>query len=167
MSNRAEMARKSVNWVRNMALPLVFWLVLHGCAPGKHSFLIVQTCLSDEHGFEALVREMKSIGAVENMNVVDHSEDVARLLEDVSYPGKKRTHGSRVIDVSIQRPDGVGVTASNLGLPGFEMAFGFSEGSDAEFAHAFADRVMTQLSTHWNFVVVPSGAGAKPKGGCP
>ena len=49
------------------------------------------------------------------------------------------------IDISVQKADGVGVTAVNLGLPEFEIALGFSEGADAEFAHRFADKVLKRL----------------------
>jgi hypothetical protein len=142
-------------------------LMLCGCTPGKLPFLIVQTCLNDEAGVEAFVAKMQAIAFAEHMDFADNSEDVAQLQKNSGDSGQEKTHGSRVLHVSIRRADGVGTTATNLGLPGFEVALGFSEGSDAEFAHAFADRVMAQLSDHWKFVIVPSGTGAKPRGGCP
>lgn len=144
----------------------VLWL-LTGCAPGKHSFQIVQACLNDEGGVQHFVAEMRSIAAAENMSFTDDSARVAQQLRDVGYQGKERTHGSKEISVSVQRSDGVGVSAGNLGLPGFEIALGFSEGSDAAFARAFADRVVARLGTQWQFSTVSPGAGAKPIGGCP
>ena len=69
--------------------------------------------------------------------------------------------------MTVRRDDLAGFTASNLGMLGFEVYLGFSEGDDPEFAHAFAERVLQRLARHWQFDDVPSGMGAKSKGGCP
>ena len=160
-----------MNWLNHNWLPLLsrctLLLLLSGCAPGKHAFLIVQTCLRDERGVAMFMEELRSIATAENMTFIDNSESTAEQLEDVGHTGSQRTAGSRVINIGVQRSDGVGVTAGNLGLLGFEVALGFSEGSDAEFAHAFADRVVARLQNYWQIEVVPAGTGAKSKGGCP
>lgn len=153
--------------VRCVLCAVMTLALLCGCAPGKHSFLIAQTCLNDERGVEEFVREMRAIAISEHMEFLDASNEVALQLKNAGHPGQERTHGSRVLDISVQRSDGVGVTAVNHGLPGFEVALGFSEGSDAGIAHAFADRVVARLGSQWKLQTVPNGMGAKPRGDCP
>jgi hypothetical protein len=166
-SKVGRLSSKRLGLISEIVLSVALGLLLVGCSSGRHSFLVAQTCLGDANGIEAFMKEMQDIGIAENMTFVDHSRAVAQQLNEVGYSGLERTHGSQVIDVSVQRPDGVGVTATNVGLPGFEIALGFSEGSDREFAHAFANRVLARLGARWRLVIVPSGTGAKPKGDCP
>ena len=137
------------------------------CTSGSHSFLIVQTCLVDVRGVEDFVGEMRAIASAEHMEFLDANDQVARQLRSANSPLEERSHGSRIVDVSVQRADGMGVTAVNHGLPAFEIALGFSEGRDAESARAFADRVVARLGSRWPLTQVPSGMGAKPRGGCP
>lgn len=141
---------------------------LYGCGQeAAHAFVTVQACLLDERGGQRLAEELREIARTEQMDFVDSSELVAERLREVSYPNDERTAGSRTLHVVVERADGVGVTAANTGLPGFEVALGFTEGADAAFARAFADRVLLRLSAQWQLDVVPPGVGAKPKGDCP
>ena len=123
-------------------------------------------CLSNEQGALQFVDEMKSIAAAENFDFVDNSRNTERELKVVDYAGTERTEGSRVINVGVLRKDGLGLGAGNLGLPGYQVAIGFSEGSNAAEAHDFADRVLARLRQRWQIEAVPSGSGAKPMLGC-
>ncbi len=152
---------------RNGMLCALLGLQLASCTPGKHAFLQVQGCLSDERGVAAFVEEMQAIALSEHMTFIDNSEKSAQQMKDVGYVAAERTHGSRVLSVSIHGPDRVGVSAGNLGMSGFEIVLGFSEGLNPELAHAFADRVVMRLGRFWPLEVVPAGSGAKSKGGCP
>jgi hypothetical protein len=58
------------------------------------------------------------------------------------------------------------MSAGNLGLPGNQIAFGFSEGTDPKEAREFAQRVMNRLSPLGKVQWVPSGRGAVASG-CP
>jgi hypothetical protein len=59
-----------------------------------------------------------------------------------------------------------GMGAGNVGLPGYQVAMGFAEGSNAVEARDFANRVLTRLRQHRGIEVVPAGAGAGPMAGC-
>jgi hypothetical protein len=63
---------------------------------------------------------------------------------------------------------GVGVTVSNLGLPGFQVALGFSEGSRPREAQRFAETVIRKLEARWRVqtVPIPAESGARPMSGC-
>jgi hypothetical protein len=141
-------------------------LLFSGCAQGKHPFLMAQMCLSDQHDVSAFVGELKSIASAEKFDFVDRSNDTERELKTVGYVGSERTGGSRVINVGVLRRDGMGLGAGNLGLPGYQVAIGFSEGSNAAEARNFADRVLMRLRKHWRIELVPAGTGAKPMANC-
>jgi hypothetical protein len=142
-------------------LPLVI-----GCTPGKHPFLMAQMCLTNDQGVAGFIDELRAIAATEQMAFADNSKDVKRELEIVGYSDRDRTRGSHVLNIGVQRADGLGIGVSNVGLPGYQVALGFSEGNSAVDAHAFANRVVDRLSKRWPVSVVPSGAGAKPMSGC-
>lgn len=154
-------------FVRYGVMLMFMGVFMIGCSHSKHSFLIVQGCLSDAKGVAMFFDDMRSIASDERMKFVDNSENTARQLRSTGYAGVERTYGSSIINIGIQRQDGLGVTAGNLGMPGFEIALGFSEGSDRNVAQAFADRVVARLSTRWHWEKVPEGNSAKPIGNCP
>lgn len=141
-------------------------LLLVGCEPGRRPFLMVQMCLSNEQDVAALIDELKSIASAEQLEFVDNSRNTERELRAVGYSGHERTGGSRAINVGVLRKDGMGIGAGNLGLPGYQVAMGFSEGSNAVEAHDFANRVLARLKKHWPVEVVPVGTGAQPMAGC-
>jgi hypothetical protein len=64
------------------------------------------------------------------------------------------------------QPNGMGVTAINVGLPGYQVALGFSGSSDSSLARRFAEDVTKRLEQHWRVETVPAGSGATPKPGC-
>ncbi len=148
-------------------LALGVLLLLGACVPASQPFRMVQGCLSDADGIELFAAEMRAIARDEKLKVFDTSEAVSSASEAFSDQRKYRTHGSRSVNMTLNRNDRALVTASNLGMLGFEVYLGFSEGDDPEFAHAFAERVLQRLARHWQFDDVPSGMGAKSKGGCP
>ncbi len=141
-------------------------LLLTGCSPGKRPFLMVQMCLLNEQGVGEFVDELKSVASEEKLEFTDNSSNAQRELKEVGYAGHERTGGSRVIDIRVVREDGMGIGAANVGLPGFQMAMGFSEGSSAAEAQNFANRTLARFKKRWLVELVPSGAGAKPMVGC-
>ena len=151
---------------RNFGSVGIAILLLLGCAPGKHPFLMVQMCLSNERGVTDFFDEMKSIADANNMEFLDNSGDTSRELKAVGYVGRERDGGSPAINFGVERKDGQGASAGNLGLPGYQVALGFSEGSNPAEAHAFANMVVSRLEKHWQVHVVPRGTGAKPMPGC-
>jgi hypothetical protein len=144
----------------------LFVLLLSACEGGKGPFRMVQICLGDAQGVSRFVEEMKSIAKSENMEYVDGSANTRRGLDNIGYAGSERKNGSPLIHVGVERRDTMGVTAGNLGLPGYQVALGFSEGSNPAEARAFADRTVKRLSQRWKVEVVPDSMGAKPLPGC-
>lgn len=145
---------------------IVAFLLLFGCTQGKRPFLIVQLCLSNGAGVTEFIREMKSIAVLEKMEFLNNSANTKRNLEVLGYSGSERTNGSPVINIGVLRSDGLGVGGGNLGLPGYQVALGFSVGSDDAEAREFANRVIKRLGQHWHIEMVPSGQGDKPMSDC-
>jgi hypothetical protein len=146
-----------------IACPL---LLLLGCSQGRPPFLILQTCLINAEGVSQFKQEMKSIATEEHMEYVDGSENTKRSLDAIGYAGRERQDGSPVIHVGVDGPDGIGFSATNVSLPGYQVALGFSEGSNSSQAHRFADVVTKRLEQRWQVEVLPAGAAAVPKPGC-
>ncbi|HEX5420686.1 MAG TPA: hypothetical protein VFY39_11865 [Gammaproteobacteria bacterium] len=96
----------------------------------------------------------------------DASKHTESDLKGMDYAGKERTDGSPVVDIDLGRRDGMGVGAGNLGLPGYQVALGFSKGRDEAEARVFASNVIAVLEKHWAVHRVPNGQGAMPMEGC-
>lgn len=141
-------------------------LFLVGCAPGRLPFLMVQMCLANKQGVEEFINELKSIAAAEKLEFIDNSSNAERGLNETGYVSHERTGGSRVMDIRLVRRDGMGIGATNVGLPGYQVAMGFAEGSNAVEAQNFAKRVLPRFKRRWLVELVPPGAGAGPMVGC-
>ena len=141
-------------------------MLVTGCAPGKRPFMMVEMCLSNEQGVEEFIKELKSTASAETLDFVDNSSNAQRELKELGYNDGLRPGGGRVIDIRLTRRDGMGIGAANVGLPGYQVAMGFSEGSDAGEAKNFANRTLMRFKRHWLVEVVPNGTGAKPMAGC-
>jgi hypothetical protein len=150
---------KRLRWVAYALIPLLG--MLSGCGEGKRPFLMVQTCLGDERNVVLFENMLRIIAQSKNMTYLDGSkktqDGLARLKASPSY---------RLIYVGVDRNDGMGLYAGNLGLSAYEVAIGFSEGSNPSEAHQFANLVVRTLKERWRVDVVPQGQGALPMNGC-
>jgi hypothetical protein len=70
------------------------------------------------------------------------------------------------IDVHIEGKGGMGVTAGNLGLRPYQVALGFTAGSDEAKAHRLSDQLVQALSQRWHVETIPQGKGAFPMKSC-
>ncbi len=139
-------------------------LLVQSCT--QQSFLQVQLCLKDRDGVTAFIGELRAIAQARHMTFIDGSAQTARELRDVGHPGDERTSGSPVINVGVEAQDGMGLTAGNLGLPGYQVALGFTAGRDRERAQAFATTVLDRLEHRWRVERVPLNRGVQAMGDC-
>jgi hypothetical protein len=140
--------------------------ILGDCVEGKYPFLMVQLCLRDAESLALFTRSMQSIAQAENMTFHDGSEITVEILNEMDKENRVHDPRGPVIHLDIGDNYGIGVTAANLGLPGYQVALGFSEGSRPEEARRFARRVVDQLSARWQIQAVPDGEGAQPLQNC-
>ena len=127
---------------------------------------MVQICLRDAQNLARFMHEMRSIASSENMRFIDSSADTKANLDVIDREQVAHEFDGPVISMAVERGDGMRVGASNLSLPGYQVALGFSEGRNAEEARRFAARVVRRLAVHWRVEPVPDGKGAKPLPNC-
>lgn len=104
---------------------------------------------------------MKAISRSQHMRFVDGSAATENDLLSL-----KASPHYRLINIGADREDGMGWGAGNLGLSAYEVAIGFSVGSNPAEAHRFADMVVGTLKQKWQVYVVPPGRGALPLKNC-
>jgi hypothetical protein len=141
-------------------------LILQGCSKMQESFLTVQTCLVDQAGVIQFKSMMRSVAKVEDLKYIDNSAHQGASLKTMEADKLLKRDAALAIDVHIEGPGGMGVTAGNLGLPPYQVALGFTEGSDAAKAHRLSDRLVQALSQRWRVETVPQGKGALPMKTC-
>ena len=135
-------------------------------ATGEREFRLVQVCVGNDNGIAELKTLLRSVAASERMTFVDGS---ARTTQDLSAIARRRGHpvsATPVLNIGVERPDSMGLTAGNLGLPQYQIALGFSKGGDPRAAQEFSDRVVAALGQHWRVEAVPAGRGALPISSC-
>lgn len=134
--------------------------MLSGCT-GKGPFLMVQLCLHDVKNVVLFKDTMKSLSESQGMEYGDRSaaaeKELIALKVKQSYP---------FLNISGTRADGVGWGATNLGMSAYEVGLGFSEGSNPEDAHRFANMVIKTLKQKWQVYELPPGRGAFPMKTC-
>lgn len=163
--SKTELAMET-NFRRCVVTVLACVGLLAGCAQGKRPFLIVQLCLNDQQNLALFKSMMKSVADAKSMTFLDRS---SRTEADLKASGKvldRLKQGTPIVNLGIDGKDGIGMSATNVGLPTSQLALGFSEGSRPSEARKFADEVVAQLQRVWHVEVVPEGKGAIPLQTC-
>ena len=149
-------------------MALILIAGLEGCHPGKRPFVIGVVCLRDAQDFSDFTSELRTIAASEGTKLGDRSADAQKELDTIGHPFEgKRTRP--VVNMYIGLKDGAGLGVSNLGMSGYQVAFGINDGwGRAEVAHQFADAVVAGLKSRWRVELVtdPAHAGAQPMKDC-
>jgi hypothetical protein len=126
---------------------------------------MVQFCLTEEHGLDALTIVLRGLAASQDMK---YEEGSTRLHQGTTL--LTEAIGNRVGDeqflIFVNRPDGVGLGATNLGAGSSEVAVGFTAGSAPDYAQRFSSIVAERLAQYWRLGTVPSGRGALPTETC-
>jgi hypothetical protein len=140
--------------------------LLSACSSGTHGFRVAKICVTNKEDALRLVHEMKQIANEEKMEFLDGSAATARGAEIIGYADPGRADGSVTIHIAVERIDGMGVTVANFGLPGYQMAIGFSEGSNRSEGTRFADKVIDRLSRLGRLEELPFGSSVMPDPKC-
>ena len=133
-----------------------------GCSQGESPFLMVQICLGNEQNLAEFRKVIQSIAQSEHMRFVDSSE---KARQDLKTTAAERDVGP-IVQLGVVGEKGVALTATNIELPSYQIAIGFSEGSDPSSAHAFAKRSADTMKSHWVVESLPKGQGAFPLKTC-
>jgi hypothetical protein len=139
---------------------------LCACSEGKQPDLLVQVCLRDDHGVSAFKSTLQSIAAREQMHYIDSSDAVAKDLKTVGATGDRMHIQNGLVHVSVEGGNGIGLSATNVGLNLYEVAVGFSDGPQLNESARFSGSVVKELSQQWQVKTVPAGSGALPDVNC-
>jgi hypothetical protein len=140
-------------------LPLIL-LALSGCV-GERPFMMVQLCLKDDQNVDLFKKSIRSIAQSKHMKFTDGSIENQKSLEAM-----KSSPNYPLIDIGAEAEDGTAMGAGNLGMSKYEVAIGFSAGSDAARSRKFAAEVIKSLQLKWKIYPVPPNRGAFPLAAC-
>ena len=128
---------------------------------GGESAKMIQFCIDGEAGMLTLGRMIQETAMNSGMEFRDNGSSNDRDLRSIGvHPGY------RLFSYSATRPDGLWLSATNLGLGAREAAVGFVSGVDPDESQAIFDGFVRLLGTHWSVRDVPEGRGAKKSPEC-
>ena len=143
-------------------------ILIAGCGAAQRNNRVVQFCLYDTAGINDLRSVMQEFADAQSMPFIDNSAQTQAELQRIGVDSRPLPEGEPLINMGINGPGGLGVTAGNLGLPGYQVALGFTKGTDAAKGKAFADALVRELDQRWELVEVPNPdeRGAFPLPNC-
>lgn len=153
---------------RTLCITVGASILIAACGAAQSNNRIVQFCLHDTAGIDHLRSVMRSFADAQSMTFIDNSAQTQADLQLIGVNSPPLPEGEPLINMGINGPGGLGVTAGNLGLPGYQVALGFTEGTDATMGKAFADALVRELDQRWELVEVPNPdeRGAFPLPNC-
>jgi hypothetical protein len=139
-------------------------LSITGCFYGKRPFLNARVCLTRRDDIVQFVELVRYLGRNEHMTYFDRSAETR--LERAANPNAIARKDGFTVNLGITRPDGMGVTAGELGGSGYQIALGFSDGSNRTEARQFAIAVIREIRKRWPVQVIPGSLGVQPSNDC-
>lgn len=143
-------------------------ILIAACGAAQRNNRIVQFCLYDTAGIDDLRSVLRSFADAQSMTFIDNSGQTEADLRQIGVASPPLPEGEPLINMGINGPSGLGVTAGNLGLPGYQVALGFTDGTNPTKGTAFADALVRELDQTWELVEVPNPdqRGAFPLPNC-
>ena len=146
---------------------MVSSLAISGCEKEKdETFLTIQMCLFDKSGVKKFKDIMRAAAKSENLQFIDGSKKTGAELKTIGADALANHDPALAINVGIKGDGGIIVMGGNLGLPPYQVALGFGQGSDPKQAHRLSDRLVHALSQHWSVETVPREKGVFPMTNC-
>src|SRR5919109_3991946 len=127
----------------------------YACTRVESPFRLVHLCVNDTNGIVLLKRKLEAIASKHQLEFRDDSDAASRDLAVVGYDEGNGEKAKSVINYLGIRSDGMGFSATNLGLPAYQISLSFSHGSDPKEAARFADAVVAQLRQDWTVEDAP------------
>jgi len=129
-------------------------MAICSCKGGERARM-VQFCVNSEADMASLGGMIQETAPSSGMRFRDNGPAHDRGTKTIGvHPGYS------VFSYSAIRPDGLWLSASNLGLSSREAAVGFVPGADLEESEAIFDGFVKLLSTKWRVRDVPEERGA-------
>ncbi len=127
------------------------FILLTGCrVSGSHPQQQVQFCLTEEQNGDELRRTLQQVAQEHQMRFTDRSEDTENELRSFPDLLPEVRRSFPIINVSVSRPDGLGVGGGNSGLPANQIGLGFTAGADSGQTRVFTQDVLARLERKWD-----------------
>lgn len=150
-----------------LLLPMFAAVVaLIGCARAQEAFLTVQMCVDDQRGVADLKNVMRTVAQSEGLQFIDNSPQHGADLKNIGGDKALGRDSAYSIDFHIEGESGLGATATNLGLPPYQVGLGFTEGNDPAKARKLANELNRALSQRWDVQKVTLAKGILPMENC-
>jgi len=156
---------RGIIWKRGARLwPfLLVSFALSSCGEERRLVPLVQLCLQNESGLQAFSTELRQFSETEGMTFVDDGAAAARDLSIIDPEQHAHDEAGPNIRLSLRGHREL-ITASNLGLRGYQVAMGLSYAPGS--GNERSTRLMRRLARRWQIIRVPDGMGAKPLENC-
>lgn len=149
--------------IKKWGICAIFSFLLSSCGDGGQGpYLLAQICVQDRDGINLLIEEINSIARENRMIFIDNSEKTKRDLKTIGSRHSVRSDGSPLINVAIDRNDGLRMSASNISLPNYQFVIGFIKGMDDLETDQFVKYSIKRIEKHWSIYKIPPGIGALP-----
>ena len=125
----------------------------------------IEMCVIDRDGVALFKNTMQAIAKSEGLHFLDGSAQTGNELKII---GVAVGHDYALsINVGINDRSGYNYAmGGNLGLPAYQIALGFGNGSDQTKARRLSDRLVKAFSRHWRVETVSVGQGVPPMKSC-
>jgi hypothetical protein len=122
--------------------------------------------LRNEDDVSRFVALMRGIASQTGLHFVDTSAGAQEGLARVA-PAQARIEARRkAVNIGTVDRAGFGFSAGNLGMPGYQVAVGFTDEGRSQDAHKFALATVTALRKHWRVETQSGGSGAQGMKSC-
>ncbi len=152
-------------WRETHRVVVIGLMALVGCAPGRPPFAQAQICLHNAAEIGELKKELYILAIETKGKATDSSPISSDEMRETGLDQFHRRPGDLLL-LGIEKSNGVGLTATNAGLPAQEVRTGFSAGSDLVDGRRFEFAVLDHLKRRWKVQLVPGDVGIGPMKGC-
>lgn len=157
---------RQLSSLRLVMIAVIIGLGFGACDRGKRPFALARVCLPTQRDVPAFLNEIRHLGAAEHMEFFDRTSATKAEREALNKPSVFPRNDGFVLNVGVLRRDGMGVTTSELGGPGFQVGLGFSEGSNPAEARRFEQAIISKLRQRWYVEVQSGDTGLQPLARC-
>lgn len=141
-------------------------LLIGGCSRSERPFLIAQVCLHNEGEVDRFVALMRKVAQSNGLEFVDTSSRSQEGLSRIDSAQARIEARRRAVNIGTLGGRGFGFGAGNLGLPGYQVAIGFTAGDNAQEAHKFAAETVRLLRLSWHVETQSGETGVHGMASC-
>jgi hypothetical protein len=139
---------------------------LNGCSEGRRPVAMARVCLPKLDDVSQFKTVIQQLGQSYGLEYFDRSDETKKEIQAIGIPNAFPQSNGFVLNLGALRSDGMGVTAGQLGGPGYQVGLGFSAGRSQAETQRFIDAAISDLKRHWVVDVSSGELGVQPMATC-